>query len=169
MAQITHTNLFSEPRARIVALITSSNVPDPTISSKEFRKWVYSREPDVKSSEFKGYPFLIVGPTDVDIERDETSGDGKHKFVNFDIEIEIRASDRGYNDKDGLGLSHIDTISNSIIQTFLNITNRSTLAANSMEFIAPTTDAVETITENNELIYRRVITLSFRSRLAISA
>ena len=169
MAQVTYTNLFSEPRNLIVALITSSNVPDPTISSAEYRKWIYSREPDVKASDFKGYPFLIVGPTDTDTERENGSGDGKHKFVNFRIGTEIRTSDRGFGETDGKGLSHIDSISNSFIKTFSNVTNRNSLALNSMEFIEVLTDTVETLVENNELIYRRVITLSFRSRLAISA
>ena len=169
MAVVTYTNLFSEPRVRVVALITSSNVPDPTISSSEFRKWVYSREPDVKSSNFKGYPFLIVGGTDVDTEREDGSGDGKHKFVNFSIRTEIRTSDRGFGEADGQGLSQMDTISNSFIQTFSNTTNRNTLALNALEFIEIETDTVESLIEKNELIYRRVITLSFRSRLAISA
>lgn len=168
MAQVNFTNLYSEPRNRIVALITSSNIPDPIASSAEFRKWIYSREPDIKSTDFKGYPFLIIGPTDVDIEREEGSGDGKHKFVNFIIGIEVRTSDRGFGEKDGKGLSHMDSISNSFIKTFSDVTNRNTLALNSMEFIEILTDSVETLTTKNELIYRRVITLSFRSRLAIS-
>ena len=169
MAQVTYTNLFSEPRNRVVALITSTNVPDPTIGSAEYRKWIYSRAPDVKAIETNGYPLIIVGPVDVDTEREQTSGDGKHKFVNFSIDIEIRTSDRGAGNNDGKGLSNMDSISDKLIQTFMNITNRSSLAINSMELIEPTTGSVETIVENKELIYRRIITLAFRSRLAISA
>ncbi|HED06094.1 MAG TPA: hypothetical protein ENI61_05355 [Ignavibacteria bacterium] len=168
MAQVGYTNLFSEPRNEVVSLLTSSNVPDPVISSSEFRKWIYSRIPDIKSNNFQGYPFLIVSPTDVDFETGETSGDGKHKFVNFNIDIEIRASDRGYDGKSGNGLIHIDTISNNLIKTFSNIINRNSLANNSLELINSETSNVETLNDKNELIYRRVITISFRSRLAIS-
>ncbi|KKM25258.1 hypothetical protein LCGC14_1596790 [marine sediment metagenome] len=62
-SQVTYTNLFSESRANVIALITSTNVPDPIISSAEYRKWIYSREPDVKASDFKGYPYIIVNPS----------------------------------------------------------------------------------------------------------
>ena len=167
--QVKYTNLFSESRANVIALITSSNVPDPTISSAEFRKWVYSREPDVKSIDFKGYPYLIVHPSDLDIEKEKGSVDGKSKFVYWDIEVEIVTSDRGYGEKDGKGLTNMDSISNSLIQTFMNITNRKTLSTNSMKFVNPTTTAVGTEVIDNELIYRRSIILSFQSRIQVSA
>ncbi len=168
MGKVTYENLFSESRTNVVNLI-SANVSDPIISSAESRKWIYSRIPDTKAADFKGYPFIVVGPTNIDIEKEETSGDGKHKFITFDISLEVMSSDRGYGVNDGLGLSQIDSISNSIIKTFLNVTNRNSLALNSMEFIEPDTGPVETINQNNELVYRRVITLMFRSRMALSA
>jgi len=167
--QVTYENLFSESRNNVVALITSTNVPDPTVSSAEFRKWVYSREPDVKASDFKGYPFIIVHPCDLDIEKELGSLDGKSKFVYWDIEIEIITSDRGYGENDGKGLSNIDTISNNLIKTFMNITNRKTLGTNSMKFVNPTTTAVGTEVMHNELVYRRSIILSFKSRIKISS
>jgi len=167
--QVTYTNLFSESRNNVVALVTSTNVSDPTISSAEFRKWIYSREPDVKSADFKGYPFLIINPSDLDIEKEKGSLDGKSKFVYWDIEVEIVTSDRGYGEKDGKGLTNMDSISNSLIQTFMNITNRKTLSTNSMKFVNPTTTAVGTEVIDNELIYRRSIILSFQSRIQVSA
>jgi len=167
--QVTYENLFSESRANVIALITSSNVPDPTLSSAEFRKWIYSREPNTKSSDFSGYPLIVVHPCDLDIEKELGSLDGKSKFVYWDIEIEIITSDRGYGEKDGKGLTHMDTISNSLIKTFMNITNRNTLGTNSMKFINPTTTAVGTEVINNELVYRRSIMISFKSRIQVSA
>ena len=167
--QVTYENLFSESRANVVALITSTNVPDPTLSSAEFRKWIYSREPDVKSSDFKGYPYIIINPCDLDIESENGSLDGKSKFVYWDIEVEIVTSDRGYGEKDGKGLTHMDSISNSLIQTFMNITNRKTLSTNSMKFVNPTTTAVGTEVIDNELVYRRSMILSFKSKIQVSA
>ena len=166
--QVTYTNLFSESRNNVVALVTSTNVSDPTISSAEFRKWIYSREPDVKSSDFSGYPFLIIHPSDIDIEKELGSLDGKSKFVYWDIEVEIITSDSGYGENDGKGLSNIDTISNNLIKTFMNITNRKTLGTNSMKFINPITTAVGTEVMHNELVYRRSIILSFKSRIKVS-
>lgn len=167
--QVTYTNLFSESRTNVVALITSSNVPDPIISSAEYRKWIYSREPDVKANDFKGYPYLIVHPSDFDVEKELGSLDGKSKFVYWDIEIEIVTSDRGYGKSDGQGLSHMDTISNNLIKTFMNSTNRDTLSTNSMKFVNPTTTSVGTEVIENELVYRRSIMISFKSRIQVSA
>ena len=169
VSQVTYETLFSESRANVVALITSSNVPDPTISSAEYRKWIYSREPDVKSADFKGYPYLTVHPSDLDIEKELGSLDGKSKFVYWDIEIEIVTSDRGYGEKDGAGLTNMDTISNNLIKTFMNVTNRKTLSTNSMSFVNPTTTAVGTEVIENDLVYRRSILISFKSRIHVSA
>ena len=169
MAQVTYKNLFSEPRARVVALITSVNVPDPITSSAEFRKWIYSREPDVKSINFKGYPYIIVNPSDFDIDDEKGTIDMKSKLVFWDIEIEIVTSERGYGETDGKGLTHMDTISNSLMQTFMDKTNRRSLSNNSMKFVNPTTTAVGTEVLDNELIYRRSIIISFKSRIQISA
>ena len=168
-SQVTYQNLFSESRNNVVALVTSGNVPDPTLSSAEYRKWIYSREPDVKSTDFKGYPYLIIHPSDLDIEKEKGSLDGKSKFVYWDVEIEILTSDRGYGEKDGKGLTYMDTISNNLIKTFMNVTNRNTLSTNSMKFVNPTTTAVGTEVIENELVYRRSIMISFKSRIQVSA
>jgi hypothetical protein len=167
--KVTYENLFSESRNNVVALITSANVPDPTLSSAEFRKWIYSREPDAKATDFKGYPYLIVNPTDLDIEKEKGSLDGKSKFVYWDIEIEIVTSDRGYGEQDGKGLTHMDSISNSLVKTFMNKTNRNTLSTNSMMFVNPTTTAVGTEIIEDELVYRRSLILSFKSRIQVSS
>ena len=168
-SQITYVNLFSEPRNNVVALLTSTNVSDPTVSSGEYRKWIYSRFPDVKSTSFSGYPIIVVNSTDLDIEMLNGTADGKSKVVNFDIEIEIYTSDRGYGSTDGKGLSHMESISDDIVETFMNVTNRSTLRnfGLSSAMIQPTVISEEA--KNNELIYKRIIPLSFMNRIAVSA
>ncbi len=169
-SQVTYTNLFSESRTNVVDLITSSNIPDPTISSAEFRKWIYAREPDVKSEDFKGYPYIVVHHADVDIEAEKGIGslDGKSKPVFWDIEVEIVTSDRGYGEKDGQGSNQMDTISNNFIKTFNNITNRNTLSNNSMKFCRPTTTSVISEVRDNELVFVRSVLLSFESRIQVS-
>ena len=79
MAKVTYSNLFSESRNNVVTIV-KSDVSDPTTSPSEYRKWIYSREPDTKSSDFSGYPFIIVHNSEVDFEREDSSGDGKKKF-----------------------------------------------------------------------------------------
>jgi len=166
-SQVLYTNLFSESRNNVVDLITTANVPDSEISSVEFRKRIYSREPDVKASDFAGYPFLIVHPADVEFE-EGGSVDGKGKFVNWDIEIEIVTSDRGYAKKDGQGLTNMDTISNNLVKTFSDVTNRKTLSTNSMNFSRPSATPVSNEMIENELIYRRSVMIPFRSRIQVS-
>lgn len=168
MTRVTYENIFSEARANIIALLTSTNVPDPTISSAEFRKWIYSSEPNVKSSDFKGYPCLVVNHADVDI-AEGGSVDGKSKNVEWEIEIEIITSDRGYGDFAGNGAANMDTISNNVMKTFLNITNRNTLSNQSMKFLRPTTTAVTTDVIHDEKVFRRSILLPFKSKIQISA
>lgn len=167
--QVIYSNLFSESRNNVIALLTSVNVPDPTISSAGFRKWIYSRTPDVKANEFKGYPFLIVHPADADIDEDGGTLDGKSKIVYWNIEIEIVCSDRGYGDNVGKGLSYMDEITDSLAKTFMNISNRKTLTTNSMAFSNVTTSSVTTDVIENELVYSRSIILSFKSRIQVSA
>jgi len=169
MAQVTYANLFSESRNNVVTLISDiSNVADPVSSSSEFRKHIYSREPDVKAVDFAGYPYIIVNPADVDI-GENGSLDGKSKPVEWFIECEIVTSDRGYGGKDGQGLTHMDSVSNDVMATMLNMTNRTTLSNNSMKFSRPETTAVTNDVVQNELVYRRSIMLPFRSRIAVSS
>ena len=170
--QVTKSNLFSESRNNILALLTSTNVVDPITTSAEYRKWIYSREPDAKADEFAGYPYLIVNPTDVDIgKKDEkkTSVDGKSKPVFWENEVEIVTSDRGYGSEDGKGLTHMDSISDDLVETFMNITNRKTLSNNSMKFSNATTTAVGTEVVADELVYRRSVMISFESKIQVSS
>lgn len=167
-SQVTKSNLFSESRNNVTALMTTTNISDPVSGSSEYRKWIYSRDPDVKATDFSGYPFIIVNPSNVDIEKEKGSLDMKSKFVFWDIEIEIVTSDRGYGENDGKGLSHIDSISDDLIETFLKKTNRLTLSNNSMKFTNPETTSVNTEVVHKELVYRRSIILSFKSRIQVS-
>lgn len=169
MTQVNYTNLFSEARNNVVTLISnSSNVSDPITSSSEFRKWIYSREPDVKANDFGGYPFIIIHPADVDFDERSTV-DKRSRRTSWDIEVEIVTSDRGNGSQDGKGLTHMDSISNNVVKTLMDITNRKTLSNQSMKFVRPTTTSVTTEVIANELVYRRSIMVSFRSKIQVSA
>lgn len=169
--QVTKSNLFSESRNNVVALITATNVADPISVSTEFRKRIYSRDPDTKSIDFGKYPYIIVHPAEVDIEKEkgQASVDGKSKFVYWTIEVELVASDRGGGNKDGKGLSHIDAMSDDIAETFNSKTNRKTLSTNSMKFASFDTTTVTTEVQTDTRIYRRSIVLNFESRIQVSS
>jgi len=167
--RVDYTNLFSESWNNIYQLIKdTSNVPDPISSSGQYRKWVYSREPDVKASDFGGYPFIIVYPSEFDQEQEGSSHDGKSKFLSWPIEIEVVTSDRGYGCKDGLGQSHLDTISNSIVQTLNDVTNRALLRRNGLYFVNPKSGGQSQDPLAKELVYRRSFMLALRGKMQVS-
>lgn len=169
MARVTKSNLLSEPWNNVYTLVKNvSNVADPVSSSAEFRKFVYSREPDVKASGFAGYPFVVVNPSIIDFE-DLRSANMKSSFVNWAIEIEVVSSDRGMNDAEGQGSKYLDSISDDIVETFNNVTNRHTLKAFGLQFFKPNASGVSVEPLHNELVYRRSFLLTFRSRLQVSA
>jgi len=170
MANITYANLFSEPRNNVVNLIKdSSNVSDPVISSAEYRKWIYSRFPDVKSTEFSGYPFIVVRSTDLNTEIPESSADGKSKIVNFDIDIEIYTSDTAYGNMSGKGLSHMEAISNDLAETFMNITNRNTLKSYGLAFSTIEPTAISEQELKQQKVYQRIFPLTFKNKMQVSS
>lgn len=171
MAQVTRSNIFSEPRNRIVALVDDiSNVADPVRgSTAEYRKWIYSRMPDVKALDFGGYPFIIVPGVGVDEPETGASLNGKSKFIDWDCEIEIFSSDRAYGHNNGKGEAYMDAISNDLWATFQDMTNRASLSSDSLKFAKITTTAVTTSIVHKERVYSRSMILSFRNRIRVSA
>lgn len=170
MAQVTYANLFSEPRNNVVNLISdTSNVADPVAGSAENRKFIYSRFPDVKAADFAGYPFIVIKSTDLETEIPESSGDGKSKIVNFEIEIEIYTSDRGYGYENGRGLANMEAISDDVVETLMDITNRKSLKSFGLAFstIEPTRISEQAL--KNEMTYKRIIPLTFRNKMQVSA
>lgn len=169
MAKVSITNLASEPRTNVLNLISdSSNVADPVISSAGFRKWIYSREPDTKASDFKGYPFIIVHAARF---LPETTGmmSGKKRFATFVIQIEIVSSDRGYGGSDGKGLTHNDAVTDDVLETLMDLTNRATLKSYGMSFSQPSVSSINVEPLHNELTYRRSIDVEFNDLVVVSS
>ena len=170
MAQITYANLFSEPRNNVVKLISNTNnVNDPTTGSAESRKFIYSRFPDVKAADFSGYPFIVIRSSDLETEIPMSSADGKSKIVNFDIDIEVYTSDRGYGFQDGKGLSYMESISNDVVATLMNITNRKLLKSFGLAFSTITPTQISEQDLKNERLYKRIIPLTFQNKIQVSA
>lgn len=167
--KVIYSNLFSASRDNIVSLIeNTSNVKDPISSSGQSRKWIYSRIPDTKSADFKGYPLIVVYPSQFE-PVDGGSLNGKSKFVSWEIEIELFTSDRGYGSEDGKGLIHIDSLTNDIFKTLMDISNRSILSNNNLKFSIPVSTSVNTDVLAEELVYRRSIIVTLKNRIQVSA
>lgn len=161
MAKVNSTNLISEPRNNVVSLISDkSNVSDPTLSSSQYRKWIYSRDPDIKAADFAGYPFIVISPASIDTSG-SSSVDSSKRFVNWTIDIEVVSSDRGYGSSSGKGLTHNDSITNDILETLLKVSNRKILKSQGMSFGKPVVSDVLIEPLKQELTYRRIITVPF--------
>ena len=163
---VNYGNLFSRPRANVENLI-KDNVSDPVTSSSEHRKWVYTREPDTKSSDFKGFPFIIIHPATLDF--DGRTVNGQLKTALWGIQIEVITSDREFNNSDGNGATHLDSISDEIVNVLNNSTNSNTLRTVGLFFVE--SDATSVVVEpfNNTLIYRRSFMLSLKNKMKVYA
>ncbi len=171
-SRITYSTILSQARENIYDIINSaSNVADPISSSAQTRKWIYSRFPDVKASNFTGYPFIILTPANVTYSEDRgKSLDLKSNIVEWSIEINIYASDRSYNGgSEGNGYIHITDISDDIVKTFNDVAIKKTLMTNNIQFanIKSTSNDVEDI--DKERIFYQSFMLTFRTKMQVSA
>lgn len=168
--RVDKNTLYSEPWNNVYVKINNrTNVPDPKSSSDQFRKFVYSREPDVKSNDFSSYPFIIINPAvleEIDVAK---SVDRKSKMLSWTIEIEVVASDRGFNDEDGKGNQYVNTISDSLAKTFNDITVLNDLKANALYKFKITPGGSVTEPLAQELVFRRSFTLAFMTKIQVSA
>lgn len=165
---ITKSNLFSEARNNIVDLI-SANVSDPITSASEFRKWIYAREPDMKSAGFKGFPIIIIHPSELEINNRAKSLDRKSKMISWTVEIEVVSSDRGNGTNGGKGLSHMDSISNSIVEVLNDTTNLDTLRNNRIHNLTFAASGVLTESLADELVYRRSFIVNIETKIQTSS
>lgn len=166
--RMTYSNMFSGPRANIVALMDDrSNVADPTVSSSECRKWIYSRDPDIKSSNFKGFPIMIIHASDFGME-EPGSCDMKSRNVDWSVEIEIITCDRGYGTKDGSGMGHMDAISDDIATTLMDVANRKTLQGKGLYNLTFTASNIMLEPMSQQLVYRRSFNVELKTRLRVS-
>jgi hypothetical protein len=163
-SEVTKSNLLMNSWQNVYDLINNkSNVSDPTTSSSVYRKWIYSREPDVKANDFTGFPYIIINPSTLTFDNSQT-GNSQIQNINWTIEIEVVTSDRGFNNQNGKGQTHNDAISDDILETLNNSTNRNTLRDNGLYFFKPNITAVNVEEFSNTLIYRRSFLVGFRSK-----
>ena len=125
-ARITYTNIARQSFWNLYNLINNrSNIPDPN-NSAGTRKFVYqSRIPNLGRN-FAGFPFILVSRSKPS--KGKTTADLSKKFHSFDFTVTVYSQDTD-SDSSGnpSGAETADTITNSIINTLDNPTNRKTL------------------------------------------
>jgi len=164
---ITKSNLFSEPRNNIVDII-SANLTDPVSSSSQFRKWIYSREPDIKSAGFKGFPIVIINASELDKLKAQRTVDRKSNKVDWTIEMEVISSDRGNGKQAGRGLEYLDSVSDQLVQVLGDTTNLDTLRENLIHNLTFSASGVDTESLADELVFRRTFILNFDTKIQTS-
>ena len=120
--RITYSNIVKQSYWNLYNLINNrSNVPDPNDSTGD-RKFVYRRIPNLGRN-FKGFPFIIIGRTKPS--KTKTTADLSKKWHSFDFDLTIYSQDNNSDSSgDPSGADTSDIISNNIISTLDNPTNR---------------------------------------------
>ncbi len=130
--RVTATNIVSQSYANIYNLINNrTNVPDPADSSG-IRKFIHQRIPHTGRNMLnRPFPFIVV-------QRQKPSQDTSvvsisKSFVNFNTVIIVFCQDKS-SDSEGnpSGAEQCETITDDIIETLNNSTNRKTLISQGM-------------------------------------
>src|SRR3989344_6984861 len=133
-AIVNHSNLFTQPHANIFNLINNrANVPDPE-DSLGTRRLLYVREPRDLSTTFSGFPVIVIPP--IELSEDIVTVDGNTATVTFSIMIRIMTKDHNTS-RSGTasGASALDSISDNVLKTLNNESNRKTLRSQGMSSI----------------------------------
>lgn len=166
-AHVDYATLTSAPRDAVFELLNNrANVADP-MGAPSQRVMIYTRRPDELAVGFQGFPYIIL--PDNDFAPSRQTVDRRSAQQTFTIELQVVACDRGAGDKDGRGNAHMRSITNDILKTILNATNRASLAAKGLCFSNPVVHQPSVIPFNNTLVYVRPITLTFTTRNKVSA
>lgn len=141
---------------------TRTNVADPKDSNGN-RKFVYDHAPEVKGSDFGGYPCIFVNmPV---IEHDEQSVDGTMRFVSGTIEIITRASIFGTNNFDSsVGRKDILNIGSDLIKTFNSSSVKQQLRTAGMYKVVLNKTTQDTLDIDQEPIFEGIYKLTFEAR-----
>jgi len=157
-ASIDRTNLTSQSYANIYNLI-KDNITDPAGVAN--RKFIYTREPSVKSPNDEGYPLIIIWP--LQLSQDVPSLSMTTKELTWEMEIEVRSTDR---EKEGM--AYMEQINDELFELFNSVTNRNTLMGYGMQNITLSQDDVDYVETAQESVYVATFTLTFRRRTLVS-
>lgn len=166
--RLTYVNQFTQAWQNLKDLIDNrSNVPDPSMAnnSSSFRKFVYTRDPDVKGAGFDEFPYIVLPPADVSTSGKQTL-DARHGPVGYSVALEVVTCDRNFGNRDGQGATDNDTIANEIFETLNDVTNRATLRSNGMVELRMTASPAVPEPFKETLCYRRTITITFATKMA---
>ena len=169
-AALTRSNLYSQVHINIFNLLNDrDNVSDPRDPSGSTRTNFVIAHPPTGERAQETYPLVVVNPPSTSI-GELRLGDDLTATVSGEVMIEIWSSDTfgrtiTPSDYRGRGPADLDRISDDVIATLNSVTNRNSLRANNIGFVRVDTRSTEYLTEKDETIWVREISVSFETRL----
>ncbi|MHA1827952.1 MAG: hypothetical protein ACTSX6_04810 [Candidatus Heimdallarchaeaceae archaeon] len=163
-ARVTASTLSSQSFANIYNLINDrNNVPDPNDSTGT-RKFVYTSMPDVRSSAFQGYPFIVVQRTKP--KKRKGSADLSKSMIDYDVNILVYAKDIG-GDSSGnkTAVAQNETISNSIMSTLNSAANQKALLNYGMKDLEFNMDVDDDVDEEGKTVFLTEFDIRFVNNL----
>lgn len=164
-ARVTNDKIVTQPFANLFNLINNrSNVIDPN-NDDGTRKFVYERLPRFGRN-FKGFPFIVV----------ERAMPSKNKnlvslekaFMSYDFTVTVFCQD---DESDGLGnpkgAAQCNDITDDIIETLNNISNRKTLINQGMANLRFDVDISDEEDLKGKLVFTSEFDIRFEQTLTI--
>jgi len=136
-AALSNSNLYTQGFWNHFNLLNNrSNVVDPVDASGN-RKFVYADEPDPLASGFDGYPLVVVNPVSLSNGERRTL-DSRKREVKGELSVEVWSSTRYPNKRTAdhplaVALTHLNDISDDIIQALGDVTNKQSLRDNGIK------------------------------------
>lgn len=162
-ALLTKSNLFTQSWENLyVEINTRTNVRDPF--SAGIRKFIYSREPNTKSSNFAGFPFIVMQPDTIDFENQSVST-SKKDMLGSQI-VEVYSSDNLLNGTvNGAGQTHLNQISDDLVKTFNDLTVKARLRGYKIENINIKATGVQVMELEEETVFIRSFIIEYNTRM----
>lgn len=166
--KVDYSKLFSQSHANIYNLINNrSNVSDPADSTGS-RKFVYVREPKNLGRNFAGFPFIVI--PSFSLSQSNLTIDASKSTITFDITIIVYSQDKDANTAGNpSGSEQLNEISDNIIKTINNKSNRDTLRTQGMAHFEVSDSDFDYDELDGKSVYIREFTLSFRKILKVVA
>ena len=115
---VSSTTLYSTSWQTIKDLIEDNIVDPKTNSSSSNRHWLYTTFPKIATHGFNGFPFIVIHPSDISDDIIVMGDSIREHDITFEIEIVDEFTNT---------MSHIETISDSIINFLRKSTSITTL------------------------------------------
>ncbi len=163
---VTRINVFSQSYINVFNLLNlRTNIQDPLGNIE--RKMFYKKYPSVKGRGFEGYPLIVLSPINSTPENrvfDTTRADNIIR-----IEGEVVSSNRMDSKHSGKGAEYLDLISDDMFKTLMNASNKTTLRGYNMANLDLSFDPTDSEDRQGISVFVRSFTISFKTRMVVSA